>query len=248
MTLALIQPDWPAPAQVKAFMTQRGGGVSVEPYLSLNMATHVGDERSAVLANRKRVAERLALPSQPVWLNQVHGVQVVHADDCVLSDPLPEADGAWTRDQHRVLAIMTADCLPILLTDQQGSFVMALHAGWRGLADGIIQQAVGDAHLVPERVMAWVGPGIGFSAFEVGHEVRECFLTQGRAQCHHFKPSPSGLWLANLAGIALWQLEQLNVGWFGGGHWCTFEQRERFFSYRREGVTGRMATLIWLAR
>jgi hypothetical protein len=247
VSLSFIQPDWPAPARVKAYVSQRQGGVSLAPYDSLNMATHVGDDLSTVLANRKRVAEHLSLPSEPFWLNQVHGVHVVSADESCADDvELIEADGAWTYHHNRVLAIMTADCLPILLTDLSGSFVMALHAGWRGLADGVIQQAVRRANLAPEQVMAWVGPGIGFSAFEISADVRERFLSLGQAEKYHFKPSRAGHWLADLAGIALWQLDQLSVCWLGGGHWCTFSRPEAFFSYRRDGVTGRMATLIWL--
>ena len=248
MTLNFIQPDWPAPVGVKAYVTQRQGGVSLAPYASLNLATYVGDDLDAVVHNRQLLAQSLGLPSEPFWMSQVHGIEVINADDpvCVEADGLTVADGAWTHDHHRVLAIMTADCLPILLTDQQSSFVMALHAGWRGLADGIIQNAIRRASLPADRIMAWVGPGIGFSAFEIGSEVRNAFLMSGRAEKYHFKPSRAGHWLADLAGIALWQLEQLGVCWLGGGHWCTFNRPEQFFSYRRDGVTGRMASLIWL--
>ncbi len=249
MSLTFIQPDWPAPARVKAYVTQRQGGVSLAPYDALNCAMHVGDDPAAVSHNRQLISQQLLLPSAPFWLNQVHGTEVVNADDAVwaaVDAPLPDADGAWTYEHGRVLAIMTADCLPILLTDRSGSFVMALHAGWRGLADGVIQQAVRRANLAPERVMAWVGPGIGFSAFEISADVRDHFLSAGQAEKYHFKPSRAGHWLADLAGIALWQLDQLSVCWLGGGHWCTFNRPEQFFSYRRDGVTGRMATLIWL--
>jgi len=249
MSLGVIQPDWPAPAQVKAYVTQRQGGVSLAPYDTFNLATHVGDDLAAVLHNRQVLAQQLAMPSEPFWLNQVHGIDVINADDAIwhgADAPLPNADGAWTYDSNRVLAIMTADCLPILLTDRSGSFVMALHAGWRGLADGIIQQALRQANSAPERVMAWVGPGIGFSAFEIGADVRDRFLLAGQAEKYHFKPSKTGHWLADLAGIALWQLEQQGVCWLGGGHWCTFNRPEQFFSYRRDGTTGRMATVIWL--
>jgi hypothetical protein len=221
--------------------------VSQAPYQSLNLATHVGDAAEDVARNRQLLVQKLSLSNEPVWLNQVHGTDVIDAD-CLSEDvALPDADGSWTHSHNRVLAIMTADCLPILLTDRSGSFVMALHAGWRGLVDGIIQHAIQTAHLSPERLLVWVGPGIGFAAFEVGAEVREVFLMAGRAQSHHFKPSQrAGHWLADLAGIALWQFEQLKVCWLGGGHWCTFERSEQFFSYRRDGVTGRMASLIWL--
>lgn len=248
MSLSFIQPDWPAPARVKAFVTQRQGGVSCWPYEQLNLAMHVGDDANAVLQNRQRVTQQLNLPGEPFWLNQVHGIDVISADDaCLEGDaPVPTADGAWTHNHNRVLAILTADCLPILLTDRSGSFVMALHAGWRGLAEGIIQQAINEASLSPERLMAWVGPGIGFSAFEISSDVRDVFLMSKQADAYHFKPSKAGHWLADLAGIALWQLEQMNVCWLGGGHWCTFDRREQFFSYRRDGVTGRMASFIWL--
>jgi hypothetical protein len=246
MSLRFIQPDWPAPARVKAFVTQRQGGVSKAPYTGLNLAMHVGDMPELVLQNRQLISEALMFPSEPLWLNQTHSITVVDAGSLTAENSLPDADGSWTHLHGKVLAVLTADCLSILLTDRSGSVVMALHAGWRGLAEGIIQHAIASANLLPERLMAWVGPGIGFAAFEVGSDVRDVFLMSNRADIAHFKASREGHWFADLAGIALWQLEQLNVCWLGGGHWCTFDKPEQFFSYRREGITGRMASFIWL--
>jgi YfiH family protein len=250
MSLTLIQPDWPAPARVKAFVSQRQGGVSVAPYSSLNLATHVGDNPLHVQQNRALIAETLNFPSEPFWLNQVHGTRVVNADEADADDedvPLVQADGSWSHTYNRVLAIMTADCVPILLTDRCGSFVMALHAGWHGLSEGIIHNAVKTAGLAPNRLLAWVGPAIGFAAYEVSNDVRDVFLMSRRADAIHFKPSDKeGHCFADLAGIALWQLEQMHVCWIGGGHWCTFDRPEQFFSYRRHGITGRMASFIWL--
>lgn len=249
MSLGFIEPDWPASTRVKAYVTQRTGGVSRGGYESLNLAMHVEDTLADVIENRARLSQALSLPAEPLWLNQVHGVNVLDAAEILSHEGLCDADASMTYQTNHVLAILTADCLPIFLTDRSGSFVSAIHAGWRGLVDGIIPEAVRASSVPAEKVLAWVGPGIGPNHYEVSSEVRDVFLMSGRADYFHFRPSQkTGHWMADLAGIALWQLDQLNVCWIGGGHWCTYQRQDQFFSYRRDGAqTGRMASLIWLA-
>lgn len=239
----LIIPDWPAPARVKAVSTTRQGGISQLPYASLNLAEHVGDEPADVVENRRRLAAALSLAHEPAWLEQVHGTTVVATE--TVSAPVA-ADAAWTREPSRPCVIMTADCLPVLLCDRAGTVVAAAHAGWRGLAAGVIGATVMPLATPPMELLAWLGPAIGPAAFEVGEEVREAFmaLDGGNADC--FRPSPAGRWLADLYGLARHQLQNLGVSGVYGGEFCTFNQPELFFSYRRQQCTGRMATLIWL--
>ncbi|MBL8250311.1 MAG: peptidoglycan editing factor PgeF [Candidatus Competibacter sp.] len=240
----LILPGWPAPSWVLAVSTTRRGGVSRLPYDSLNLASHVGDASLHVAENRRRLAAVANYPSEPAWLQQVHGKQVVAAETVV--DPVA-ADAAWTRQSGKPCVVMTADCLPILLCDRAGTVVAAVHAGWRGLANGVIAATVGQMRVPPMELMAWLGPAIGPTAFEVGEEVRTAFLALDRANTHFFQPSPAGRWLADIYGLARLQLRRLFVTAIYGGHSCTFRDGERFFSYRRDNHTGRMASLIWLA-
>lgn len=241
-----ICPNWPAPSQVQAWMTTRVGGVSEPPYQSLNLAEHVGDQRVAVCENRRRLAEALQLPSEPCWINQVHGVRVldVDAESCV---PISDADGSLTRQPGRVLAVLTADCLPVFITHRQHNFIMLLHAGWRGVANGIIRHGVQQSAEDPHQLMAWIGPGIGKHAFEVDAQVRAEFLDKGSALETHFTPTVTGKWLGDLATMAQWQCQQLGMYWVGASEACTYSDATHFFSYRREGDTGRMASLLWLS-
>lgn len=203
----------------------------------------MGDDPTAVATNRQRLAEALELPAEPAWLNQVHGNRVAAAERvCV---PV-EADAACTQEPGRVCVVMTADCLPVLLCDRLGSRVAIAHAGWRGLAEGVISATVARMGCHPGDLLAWLGPAIGPDAFEVGEEVRAAFLALDLDNHSHFKPSPAGRWLADIYGLARRQLRALGISSVYGGHWCTFTDRERFFSYRRDGRTGRMASLIWL--
>lgn len=245
-----LYPDWPAPAHVKALVTTRSGGVSKDDgYASLNLAIHVDDDLVDVAENRRLLSAQLRLPSEPLWLNQVHGLAIVDADRLhPVSDEPPPADASMTRECHRVLAVLTADCLPVLLTNRTGSLVMAIHAGWRGLVDGILAESVASTDEEASDLLAWVGPGISGQAFEVGDEVREAFLRSGRAQEAHFRfDTDTHSWYADLPAIGLWQLHSLAVGWVGGGHWCTYSDAERWYSYRRDGAaSGRMASLIWM--
>lgn len=300
MPLSLLTPDWPAPARVRALITTRAGGVSAPPYAALNLGTHVGDEPAAVAENRRRLAEHL--PAKPVWLDQVHGVSVHHADSRLGFDPAavgasgpscldsesagptkpgapnrcgpgrsapgsgaprpagsgspdvaavpravpPAADAAVTRTPGRVLAVLTADCLPVLFCDRAGSVAAVAHAGWRGLAAGVLEATVAATEVPPATLLAHLGPAIGPTAFEVGAEVRAAFLAHDPAAAGAFVPNGPGKWLADLYSLARLRLAAAGVSAVSGGGLCTYRDSERFYSYRRDGRTGRMAALVWL--
>lgn len=239
-----IMPGWPAPAIVRAGTTSRHGGVSLPPYESLNLGDHVGDRPEAVRENRRRLCEQQQLPSEPVWLKQIHGVAVV---DAATVQGAPEADASFTSRANVVCAVMTADCLPLLLCNKQGTVVAAAHAGWRGLLDGVIEATVLRMNVKGDDLLVWLGPAIGPTAFEVGDEVRDAFIAHDAAATMAFKPSPQGRWLADIYQLARQRLVRLGVTAVYGGHCCTYSDAERFYSYRRNGVTGRMASLIWIA-
>lgn len=240
MTDFLI-PDWPAPPTVRALVTTRSGGVSQGECMSLNLARHVGDDDAAVSENRARL--RRHLPSDPVWLNQIHGIAVVRAD-AVAPDPI--ADGAVTAMRQVVCAVMTADCLPVLLCDESGAQVGIAHAGWRGLAAGVIEAAVHAMHGPPAQLLAWLGPAIGPASFEVGDEVRAAFACHDAAASRAFMAAAPGKWFADLYLLARQRLWRLGVKQVFSGGWDTYADSERFFSYRRSPRSGRMASLIWL--
>lgn len=246
--MKFLTPDWPAPARVKAVMTTRKDGVSVAPYDSFNLATHVGDDLQRVLANRALLVQILDLPSEPCWINQVHGVRVLDVDR-EACEPMVDADGSSTHQTNNVLAVLTADCLPVFVTNRAGSFIMLLHAGWRGVADDIIGNSVRECGEPASELMAWIGPGIGNTAFECGAEVRDEFLANGTGLPSHFQPlaNQKGKYLGDLSAMAQWQCQQLGMAWVGASPECTYLNRDDFFSFRREGVTGRMASLMWLA-
>lgn len=241
-----LQPDWPAPASVRALVTSRQGGVSLPPYDQMNLAEHVGDDPVAVARNRVLLRQLADLPGEPVWLQQVHGVAILDADVSRSPEVAALADGSLTRQPGRVLAVLTADCLPVLFSRADGRMVMAVHAGWRGLADGILAEAMKAAEGGAQQWLAWIGPAIGVSAFEVGPEVRAAFMQAGRALPEHFVPGQGDRWCADLAGIARWQLQELGLSWVGGACWCSSADPQRWYSYRRDGVTGRMASLVWM--
>ncbi len=238
-----IEPDWPAPAGVRSGCTTRTGGVSRGPYASLNLADHVGDDPARVARNRALLRSRLGLPSEPLWLRQVHGCEVARGradpDGC-------EADASVATDPGVVCAVLTADCLPLLLCDRAGSRVAAVHAGWRGLAAGVIEAAVASMQTAPADLLVWLGPAIGPNAFEVGDEVRVALLAGDPAATAAFRPSPAGRWLADINLLARSRLNALGVGQVWGLGRCTVNDAGSFFSYRRDGATGRMASLIWL--
>ena len=241
MKPSMMVPDWPAPSNIRALVTTRAGGVSKAPYDSFNLGDHVGDEPSAVLENRESL--RAALPADPVWLEQVHGTRVVDLDARL--DSL-QGDAALTRRDRSVCAVMTADCLPVLFCDDTGSIVAAAHAGWRGLAAGVLESTVAAMGVRPESILVWLGPAIGPDAFEVGDEVRDAFLARDKGAAEAFVNNHQpGKWLADIYMLARRRLVQAGVARIYGGGRCTWHERERFFSYRREGVTGRFASLIW---
>jgi len=237
-----ITPDWPVPGHVRVISTLRAGGVSDGPYASLNLAAHVGDRPQAVRANRVLLREAAHLPAEPLWLEQVHGTDVAR-DEC--ASP-PRADASVVFAPGRVSAVMTADCLPVVLADRGGTRVGVAHAGWRGLLGGVLQATVAALDAPPGDIHAWLGPAIGPEAFEVGPEVREAYLTSVPGSDACFRPNEGGRFLADLYGLATLVLERAGVEGVHGGGWCTHGQAEQFFSYRRDGVTGRMATLAWL--
>jgi len=243
---AWIVPDWPAPPNVRSLLTTRRDGVSRGAYASLNLGAHVDDDPAHVAENRRRLA--LRLPAPPMWLAQKHGLTVVDADSIGAGAPPPVADAAFSRLAHKVCAVLTADCLPVMLCDQTGSVVAAAHAGWRGLLAGILEQTVAAMRQPPAELLAYFGPAIGPQAFEVGSEVRNAFVAADAQAADAFKPLPSDKWLANIYLLARQSLGRLGVSAIYGGEYCTVCDEERFFSYRRDGATGRMATLIWLEK
>lgn len=241
--MVMIEPDWPAPPGVHAVATERSGGVSAGPYASLNLAEHVGDEPGAVAANRDALASALSLDTQPCWLEQVHGADVLDLD----TDPPGRADGAVTSTPGRVCVVLTADCVPVLLAARDGSRVGAAHAGWRGLAAGVLTQAVARMGTPPEQIQAWLGPAIGPTSYEVDADVRDAFLGADPSADRCFVPTRPGHWHADLYGLARARLSKSGVEAVYGGDFCTFTESARFFSHRREAPCGRMATLIWRA-
>lgn len=236
-----IVPDWPAPANVHALITTRSGGISEGPYRSLNLGTRVGDTAAAVEENRRRVCARL--PAEPRWLDQVHGSRAVAAD--TVDSPVA-ADAAFTSTPDVVCAIMVADCLPILLCDSAGESVAAAHAGWRGLAGGVVESTITSLDVAPSHLMAYLGPAIGPRAFEVGSEVREAFVAADPAAHAAFAAHTPGKWLADLYLLARQRLARAGIEKISGGGLCTYSQPARFFSHRRDRISGRMAAFIWL--
>ena len=241
--MELISADWPAPSWVCAYFTTRDGGVSRGAYASLNLGDHVGDDPGRVARNRAILAHRLSLPAEPLWLKQVHGCDLAEVGSAL---PGCTADAAVARAPGQVCAVMTADCLPLLLCDQDGRRAAAVHAGWRGLAAGVIERAVRGLGVEPDRILAWLGPAIGPDAFEVGPEVRETFLAEDPGSKPAFRPHGKSKWLADLYALARQRLARAGVSRVFGGGYCTYSDPRRFFSFRRDGVTGRMAALIWL--
>ena len=243
--LGWIVPDWPAQAHVRVLSSLRGGGVSEGPYASLNLAGHVGDRAEAVAANRLLLHEAARLPAEPLWLEQVHGtVVVLHAGSA--GSP-PRADAAVAFEPGRVCAVMTADCLPVVFADRAGARVAVAHAGWRGLVGGVLEATIAALEVPPADLHAWLGPAIGPAAFEVGPEVREAYLAKVEGSTPCFTSNDRDRYLADIYGLARLVLGAAGVESVHGGGWCTHEDAQRFFSYRRDGVTGRMATLAWLA-
>jgi len=238
----LILPPWSAPAKVSACCTTRLGGVSAAPYDSFNLALHVGDDAERVRQNRERLRQKLALPREPGWIDQIHGSASVVLE----SDTGRQADAAITRQPGQAAVVMTADCLPILLCDRAGGEVAAVHAGWRGLQAGVIETALATMQTPAAQLMAWIGPGISQAAFEVGDEVRSAFADASAENEAYFEAHGPGHWLCDLAGIAERVLQAEGVSRIYRDPHCTYRDSGLFYSYRRDGATGRMAALIWI--
>ncbi|HNU67438.1 MAG TPA: peptidoglycan editing factor PgeF [Methylotenera sp.] len=243
--LDFIIPNWPVPANVVALQTTRLGGVSGAPYASLNLGAHVNDDPIAVAKNRQLLSPYL--PNEPVWVNQVHGIEVI---DAAQSACLQNADASFTTKPNVVCVTMTADCLPVLLCDKAGTVVAAVHAGWRGLCDGVIEAAVNKLPVEHSEILAWLGPAIGPNAFEVGSEVMAQFIAKDAQAASAFQTN-GNKWLGDIYQIARQRLSYLGVTQIYGGSvnedFCTYTDATRFYSFRRDDVTGRMASLIWLA-
>ncbi len=249
MTLNIITPDWPAPDNIRAAVTTRSGGVSQAPYDSFNLAAHVNDDPAAVAANRALLAQHLSLPEQPVWLTQVHGVDVLRRTGESV-DISKSYDACYSNQANTVCAVLTADCLPVLFCSRDGQEIAAAHAGWRGLAAGVLAATVNQFACLPSDVYAWLGSAIGSQSFEVGDEVRQTFLSNWQycdktliQNC--FTVHRNTRWLCDIYALARIQLRSLGVEAIYGGGEDTHSDSDRFFSYRRNPITGRMASLIW---
>lgn len=237
---SFVYPDWPAPHNIHVIQTTRFGGVSSQPYDSLNIGNHVNDNPYHVAQNRQLLTP--FVPTEPVWMDQVHGIRVL---DATKSRCVESADAAFSQQSNVVCVVMTADCLPVLLCDQQGTVVAAIHAGWRSLCDGVIEATVNAMAVDGQHLMAWLGPAIGPDAFEVGAEVRTQFIDKNPQAASAFR-ARGERYLGDLYAIAKQRLNDVNVTQVYGGGLCTYTDSARFFSFRRDGTTGRMATLIWL--
>jgi polyphenol oxidase len=245
MSGALLRPDWPAPAGVMACSTlRRGAGISLPPFDHFNLGARCGDHAAAVAANRAALRELAGLPSAPRWLAQVHGI-AVHRCGAECEDGEPEADAAITAEAGVVLAVLTADCLPLLFCSEDGNEIAAAHAGWRGLAGGVLEATVREFSLPVERYLAWLGPAAGPQAYEVGDEVRAAFVDVDRGAAAAFAPTRPGHWFCDLYALARRRLQELGLQRIHGGGFCTISDPARFFSHRRDGRSGRMASLIW---
>ena len=241
MTSPWLIPDWPAPANVRACVSTRAGGVSQAPFDSFNLGDHVGDEPAAVAENRRRLEQ--AQGCRPAWLSQVHGIEVVEADPSRVAT----ADASWSATPGIACAVLTADCLPALFCDRAGTRVAAAHAGWRGLAGGVLEATLDKLAVPAAEVLVWLGPAIGPQAFEVGPEVREAFLAEHAEAAAAFVPSVNaGRYMADIYQLARIRLAARGVTAVYGGGLCTFSDTERFYSYRRNPRTGRQASLVWL--
>jgi hypothetical protein len=243
--LELIHPDWPAPPGVRAVATTRSGGVSSGAYRGLNLGDHVGDDPAAVRENRRRLAAALDLPAEPLWLRQVHGAHVLDAAD----GRGGQADAIIAGAPDQVCVVLTADCLPIVVCDDTGTHVGAVHAGWRGLAAGVIEAAIAAFDrrgMEPRRLLAWIGPAIGAQAYEVGSDVREALLTRDPAAAATLSANARGRWQLDMPLLARHRLAAAGVARVYGGSLCTHADPDRFFSYRRDGTCGRQGTLVWL--
>lgn len=240
-----INADWPALPHIRALTTTRLGGVSQAPYDSLNLAVHVQDDINAVAINRQRLCQQLTLPQPPVWLNQIHSTITV---DAAKVTGTPDADAAYTNQPNIVCAVLTADCLPLLVCDKAGTVVSAIHAGWRGLANGVIEASIKALPVNPADLLVWLGPALGPQAFKVGNDVVAAFTAIDPAAIKAFTAIDAQHWLGNLYQLAKMRLNKLGVTHIYGGNHCTYTEADLFYSFRRDNVCGRMASLIWMEK
>lgn len=241
--MAYAWADWPAPPGVRAVQTLRGGGVSVSPYDQFNLADHCGDDPAAVAANRRILRTELALPAEPAWLHQVHGVDAVRIPSASTAPVC--ADAAWTAAPGVVCAVLTADCLPVLFAAADGSVVAVAHAGWRGLAAGVLEATLAALPVPPDQILVWLGAAIGPTAFEVGPEVRAGFMADQPEAGAAFQPGRDDRWQGDLYALARLRLQRAGVTRVYGGGACTYSDTARYYSFRRDARCGRMASLIW---
>lgn len=241
--MQFLKPNWNAPASILGLTTTREGGISLPPFHSFNVGDHVGDNNEHTVNNRQILQTHLKLPSSPEWLKQTHSTNAIIVEETTSR----EADAAITREKNRVLAIMTADCLPIILCDNQGQEIAAIHAGWRGLCNGIVEATLEKMLTIRENIMAWIGPGICKKCFEVGHEVAENFYNNYPFTKNTFETN-NDKYYGNLALIAEKILNSAGVDQVYQSNECTYELKDKYFSYRREQETGRMVTLIWFGK
>jgi YfiH family protein len=244
-----IKPDWPAPKNVQSYTTTRLGGISLAPYDSFNLADHAGDNIERVRANRNILKTIINLPGEPFWLQQVHGTTAIKASHKRnMNAATLQADAIYTSEANLVCVVVTADCLPILICNRKGTLVAAIHAGWRGLASGIIAQTLGQIDESRQELLAWLGPAISQQSYEVGQEVYQKFIVECPSAKAAFKTIKNNKWLVSLYALAEQQLKRCGLTMVYGGNYCTYKEPELFYSYRRDqGKTGRMATLIWLS-
>jgi len=238
----MIEPDWPAPLLVQAFTTTRQSGFSVGAYASFNLGLHVDDDPQHVEQNRSLLLKACHLPNEPIWLNQTHSATVVNAENLTTNS----ADAIYSFKPNLVCAILTADCLPILLCDKNATCVAAIHAGWRGLAAGIIENTIAALNIPTANIMAWLGPAISAKNYEVGAEVREQFLAHDKNAELAFNPDENQKWQMDIYALAKQRLNQCDVQQIYGGNYCTYQQNDLFYSHRRDKISGRIASLIWL--
>ncbi len=244
--MTVLRPEWPAAPRLRSAFTLRDGGVSAAPYRACNLAAHVGDDAAAVAENRRRLRAELALPAEPLWLAQVHGTEVLDADRYAAGAAAPRADAAITRRAGCVLAVLVADCLPVLIARRDGTAVAVAHAGWRGLAAGVLEHTIAAFDCPGDALQAWLGPAIGPAHFEVGAEVRAAFCARQAQAEAAFAANARGRWQCDLRRLAGMRLRALGVASIHGRPRCTFAESESFYSFRRDGVTGRMAALTWI--
>lgn len=240
-----LPADWPAPDFIKAGTTLRQGGASNSVYSSFNLATHVGDKLADVEKNRAILTQSLELPDAPQWLEQIHSTKAVLLPN---ENVNPRADASYTSQENVICSVMTADCLPLLVTDKQGSCVAAIHAGWRGLCNGIIETTIKKLPVEPESMLVWLGPAIGADVYEVGEEVYDAFTKNEIAAKQTFTSTSEGHWLFDIYQLAKLRLNKMGIHHVYGGDRCTLSEKEHFFSYRRDDVTGRMASMIWIGK